>query len=127
MKRSQTRVCFSGLAAAMLLSASAAAIEPELNNCTLQVGKDILKPTAVLVPWKMSESVGNFMGLRVAWLSRLAGSPRRRATNRRFGLISGPLHLRPSYLPLRHCCDLSGGCLQRFITVSDAGLRLRLQ
>ena len=59
MKRSQTRVCFSGLAAAMLLSASAAAIEPELNNCTLQVGKDILKPTAVLVPWKMSESVGN--------------------------------------------------------------------
>ncbi len=50
---------FVGLAAAVFFCGTAAAIEPDLKNCTLQVGKEILKPTAVLASWKMAQSVGN--------------------------------------------------------------------
>jgi hypothetical protein len=46
------------VAAAMLLCGAAAAIEPDLKNCTLQVGKEVLKPTAVLAQWKAVQSVG---------------------------------------------------------------------
>ncbi len=59
MKPRLTRVRYVGLAAAMLLCGTAAAIEPDLKNCTLQVGKEVLKPTAVFAPWKMAMSVGN--------------------------------------------------------------------
>ena len=50
---------FAGLAAAVFFCGTAAAIEPDLKNCTLQVGKELLRPAAVITPWRMAQSVGS--------------------------------------------------------------------
>ncbi len=45
--------------AAVLLCGKAAAIELDLDNCTLQVGQEILKPVAVANPWWREYRVGS--------------------------------------------------------------------
>ena len=53
MKPSRMSVRFVGFAAAiaMFFCGAVAAIELDLENCTLQVGNEILRPTAVTKPW----------------------------------------------------------------------------